>query len=117
MKKIILALSCFVAANLSHAEPAPPLVFSEVLLKKELKNPYGITFITYVSTKFWCLKRGTAFDVGSYEAAVAINGLEDGLYRCEGKFARLPYDPIRFFQVDRCVALDPERLKLECEKK
>ncbi len=117
MKKIMIALSCLIATNLSQAQPNPPLVFTEVLLKKELKNPYGITFVTYIDTNFWCLKRGTAFDVGSFEAAVTINNLEDGLYRCEGKFARLPYDPIRFFQVDRCVALDPERLKLECEKK
>ena len=113
MNKFLLVISLILLSNFAQAFT---FSFNEVLLKKDLKNPVDVYLTAYSSVQMWCLLRGTAFDVNSYQAAQAFDKLEDGIYRCHGQFSQLMFEPIHSYQIDKCEKLDREELKLQCEK-
>jgi hypothetical protein len=112
MKTLLATL--FVLTTLSPAMAS--LTFSEILLKKDLKNTNGINFTAHTTVKTFCARRGNAFDVGSFASAQFLDGLSDGLYRCFGEFAKLPGDPVRAFKIDRCEVVNADDLNQNCDK-
>ena len=112
MKKILISLALVATTSFANTST---FTFNDLLLKKDLANPLGISFTGYLSVKAWCLQQGTAFGLGSFQAARELEKLDDGLLRCQGQFVRLPYEPIQVFQIDNCTRVNPQELKLQCE--
>jgi len=113
MNKFLLAISLCALSSLSQAST---FSINEVLLKKDMKSPIYVYLTAYSSVQMWCVSRGTAFDINSYQASQALDKLEDGIYRCHGQFSQIIYEPIHSYQIDNCEKLDREELKLQCEK-
>ena len=111
MKKIFLLTSLIISSALAQASN---ITFNEVLLKKNMKSPIGVSFTSYFDVQQWCTKRGTAFEISSYQVAQELEKLEDGLFRCLGQFTQLIYEPIHAFQITKCTAMDPEEMQLQC---
>lgn len=114
MKKIVLTL---LAVIFSAASLAGSVTFNEVLIKKQFNDSNFLGFTSYISMKLWCLKLGTAVDLGTFQAAQDLEKLEDGTYRCKGHFARVPYGPVKAFQVFSCSKLEVIEMQKECPTK
>jgi hypothetical protein len=91
------------------------ITFKEMMVNKNTFNEYGFIFTGYVSKKSWCLKRGTPYEFGSFESARDMEKMENGLYRCDGEFVRLPFGKINAFKIQKCTLVDLDLLKKECE--
>jgi hypothetical protein len=112
MTKIVFALLVLITANVSNAKA---ITFSEVLVNKNIEPREG--FVTgYLTLKAWCLKVGISFEVGNFQAAKELEKLADGLYRCEGKFARLPFQPVKAFDIEKCTAVNSVELRKDCKE-
>ena len=114
MKTIALAILSLLSLQ-THASPT--FTYSEMLIKKGyLSTPVAISFTSYMSVKLWCMKTGTAFDIGSFEAAKDLEKLDNGFFKCKGKFARLPFEPIKAFEIESCSEVDTGELQVQCEQ-
>jgi hypothetical protein len=104
----------FVVANLNTA--MANFAFTEILLKKDLKNNSGIFMTAHTSVKTFCMKRGNPLNVGSFEAAQFLENLEDGFFRCFGEFTKLPNTPVNAFKIYKCEVANADEINQGCSK-
>lgn len=117
MKTLLATLALTLSASAFSAQ-APSMAFSEVIIKKDnTVNELGINYRTNRSVKTWCTGMGSPIGIGSFEAAEKLDGLADGLYRCDGKFTQVPNErqnPIQVFAINGCTEVNPAELKADC---
>lgn len=117
MKNLLMLASLVFSAQAFSAQD--PIAFNQLILKKDLANPYFVTFSANRTVKTWCTGFGSAISFGSFEAAQTVDTLADGLYSCEGKFAQLPGElrnGIQIFDIANCKVVTDVELKADCPK-
>lgn len=115
MKKVFALLSVLVLSAPAMAD-VKPMTFDSIILKKDTKNQYGIVYVPNRQVEAWCLGQGSPMSVMTYEAAETMEKLEDGLFRCQGKYVQIPSDrtfPIQIFSIESCTELNPTELRAE----
>ena len=110
MKKIALLTLIF-----STIAQGSSFTFKELILNKNIGSAEGINFTGYLSVERWCKKRGTAYEISSFQAAIEMEKLENGLYLCKGQFMRLPFEKIKTFQIEDCLEMNKEELSTNCK--
>lgn len=117
MKTILASLALSLSAS-AFSAVVPSLSFTEAyILKSSQVNETGVHYKTNRTLRTWCTGMGSPIDFGSVEAAEKLDGLSDGLYRCEGKFVQVPSErqnPIKLFVVNGCSEVNPAELKADC---
>lgn len=111
MKKIALLTLIF-----STIAQGASFTFNELMLNKSIGSAQGINFTGYLSVENWCKKRGTGYEITSFQAAIEMEKLENGLYLCKGQFMRLPFEKIKTFQIENCSELNNEELSTNCKE-
>lgn len=118
MKKLIVALA-LISTSAMAATPAS-MIFNEVFLKKGTSGEMGFQLIVNRDMKTWCMGYGSQLTVGTFEVGEKIDGLADGLYKCEGKFVQIRQEhttPIQAFEIGTCSEINSADLKAECPPK
>lgn len=111
MKKVRFIFFLIIFTNLSYAS----FTYNELIINKNTSELDSTGFTGYMTVKHWCLKVGSAFDFGSFQAAKDLEKFEDGLYRCKGEFTKLPYSPVKVFKIKDCSLIDIEEFRKECK--
>ena len=117
MKTILATLVLTLSVSAFSAQ-IPSSAFTEAYIKKDNKvNDTGVNYRTNRTLKSWCTGMASPIGFGSFEVAEKMDGLSDGLYRCDGKFVQIPNErqnPIEIFAINSCTEVNPAELKADC---
>jgi len=114
MKKLILGLALLSTSAMAAAPSS--MIFNEVFLKKGT-GEMGLQLIVNRDVKTWCVGYGSQLSVGTFEVGEKVDGLANGLYKCEGKFVQVRAEhttPIQAFEIGTCSEINPVELKADC---
>src|SRR5262249_15164583 len=110
-----VAAAVFLSISSARAAETRSLTATEIYLSLQTDD-HGSAYLTAATTlAAWCANAMNGVDIGSFQAAQAIEAQKPGLIYCKGEMVNTPFKSrVQVFKLESCEAKDAETLRKSC---